>query len=574
MSVFRLPNSEKQIIQSNEGDYKGNLWGTFNIDLDSDPGVIKTAPRLEKAVGADTWGTDDIVQALQLHDGNYYIATNQTVADCSVNADPRNEGNWGTIATLGAEDLGLETDMTSFAGLLLISLGTNIMSWEPVGEVKDNDWWTATTSGSALTANFPHTLQVLRTGQDTLFVTDKNLIRYYNTTAGHTTITLDTLMVANTLTPSLDKMWAGTYTEVENNAYIYEIAVGNTAATQAYAVDGRACLSLFTYKNTPFVVTEKGYIQAFNGAGFETIAQFPFALESKVMDGARPGQVQSSPTALAIHPKGIGITGKYAYIFVDANDEFNTGTLLNDRTFSGVWVLDLETYSLTHKYALTLETTDYGISKVTRSGPLLITGTPETRIMVGSEVDTIKGVWMEGTEQPQGFFITTRHESDSFRDAFETAITKTDTLADTESVTVKYKDDELPSIPYLIDDITWLNATSFTTTDTTISDAMVGYEVFILAGYQAGKMCHIVSVTGGTTKTVIVDEPLGTLNELSDVQIENWTKINQNTENEIDEATRLGASEHNTHFRQHKVVMKGNVKLREFISKSNSKEEL
>lgn len=573
MSTQKIPNSEKQIIQSNEGDYKGNLWATFNIDLDSNPGTIKTSKRLKQVVGADTIGSSDIVQALQIHDGQYYLATSDTVADCSVNQDPTNESNWGTIATLGTEDLGLETDMTSFAGLLLISLGTDVMSWN--GSTKDDDWWTSTITGTALTASKVHTLEVLRTGNDTLFVTDGNKIRYYNAAAGHTTITLDTLMTANTLTPSLDRMWCGTYTEVENNAYVYEVQVGNAAANQAYDIDGRVALTMFTYKNTPFVITEKGYIQTFNGAGFETVAQFPWANQSKVMEGCRPGLVQDSPTALAIHPKGAKVSGKYAFIYVNADDEYvSGGTNLSTRGASGVWVLDLETYSLTHRYALTNETTDYGVHKVDRSGPLLITNTPQTRIMVGSAVDNVEGVWMEGAETSQGFFITTRHESDSFRDAFETAVTKTDTLDTDESVTVKYKEEELPNIPYLIDDVSWLDATTFTTTDTTISDSMVGYEVLILAGHQAGKMCHITAVSGGTTKSVTVDEELGTLNELSDIQIENWTKMNPNTENEVDEATKLGASDHNTHFRQHKVVMKGNVKLREFISKSNSKEEL
>ena len=65
MSTQKIPNSQKQIIQSNDGDYKGNLWATFGIDLDSNSGTIKTSKRLTQVVDADLIGSD-IIQALQI----------------------------------------------------------------------------------------------------------------------------------------------------------------------------------------------------------------------------------------------------------------------------------------------------------------------------------------------------------------------------------------------------------------------------------------------------------------------------------------------------------------------------
>lgn len=580
MSTHKVPNREKQIIQSNEGDYKGNLWATFNIDLDSNPGTIKTAKKLVKAVGEENsdWIDGSVVQALQLHDGRYYVALQDDVLSCSVNSDPTVSANWTDVDTLGIEDLGFETDMASYTGKLLVSLGTDIMSWD--GSTKDDDWWTVTTSGTALTANYVHTLEVLRTGVDTLYVTDKNLIRYYNANAGHATITLDTLMNARCLTPSLDRMWAGTYTEVENNAYVYELQVGNAQATQAYEVDGRVCLAMFTYKNTPFVVTDRGYIQAFNGVGFETISQFPWASEANMMDGCRPGLVQDSVTSTAIHPKGIKVKGKYAYIYVNTNDEGNSGSNLSHRAPSGVWVLDLETYSLSHKYALNSTVNTYGGSKVIRSGPLLLSGTASVPIMVGAEVEDEPGIWMESTETNQSYFVTTRHESDSVADAFETVVIKTDTLDTGESVVTKYKDETRPNFPLEVLNISWLNGTQFTTLDALTgvveaTEAVFGDEVEIISGAGAGQMAHVVSIEGGTTKTVTLDADMGTvLNDLSDIRIESFKTITPNEVREAVEFEKLGAVNGVTPSRQYKVVMKGNVTLRELASKSNAKNEL
>lgn len=566
MSVQSIPNSEKQVIQSNEGDYKGNLHATFNIDLDSNPGTIKTSKRLTRVVDSTLWGTDDIIQALQIHDARYYIATSQGVFSCSVDDDPTVEGNWTATSTLGLEDLGLETDLTSFAGLLLISLGVDIMSWN--GSTKNNDWWTTVAGGTALTGSKTHILEVLRTGADTLFITDGNKVRYYNTAAAGTIITLDPFMTADCFTPGLDKMWVGTLTEVENTAYVYEIQVGNTVPSQAYGVDGRVCLSMFTYKNTPFVITERGYIQAFNGAGFETVAQFPWAGQSKVMEGCRPGLVQDSPTSRAIHPKGVQVVGKYAFIFVNADDEYSTNNL-SPRGASGVWVLNLETYSLTHRFSLTNATTDVGVHKIDRSGPILITNTPETRLMVGGSISGTEGVWMEDGETPTGYYVTVRHEADSIADAYEAAVTKVDTLETGESVTVKYKDTVVPNFPLLLDDITWLNANQFTVVDT-LTDVEVGHEVEITAGFYAGSLCTITAIEGGGTKTVTVDTSFGVLNSLSDIQIDNWKIISEPHTNADGEYKKVGDG-NTAMFRQHKVILTGNVTNRQFISKSNPK---
>ena len=503
-----------------------------------------------------------------------------------MNNDPTVQANWAA-APGSWSDVSVFSDVASFAGNMLVSRATNIGLFN--GASFDNDWWTNVVSGSALTTGKPHTLEVLRTGNDTLFVTDANRVRYYNAASGHTTVTLDTYMTANTLTPSLDRMWAGTYTEVENHAYVYEIQVGATdpvtgtpAANQAYEVEGRVCLSMFTYNNIPYVITERGYIQAFNGAGFQTVAMFPWANESKVMEGCRPGLVQDSPTALAIHPKGAKVRGKYCYIFVNTDDEYiSNDRKLDERSPAGIWVLDLETYSLTHRYALAYGDDDYGSHYVERSGPLLITNTPETRIMVGSSVAGEEGIWMESDDEAQGYFTTVRHESDSVADAFETFIVKADTLDTDETITVKYKDITRPNFPLTVSDITWLNANQFTTTNALtnvqaqdLESGIVGDEIEIISGTYAGQHCTILKIEGTTTKTVTVDTSIGVLNALSDVQIDAWKKIEPNSDDEDGEYKRLGSSDNISPSRQYKVWMKGDITVREVISKSNSKEQL
>jgi len=569
MSTQEIPNNQKQIIQSNDGDYNGNVHSSFNIDLDSSPGTFKVSKRLTRALNQAKIGYT--VQALQIHDGFFYVATQGTdVYRCTVTNDPRLSASWTVVSEFNGLDFGIETDITSFKGLMLVSLGTNIASWN--GTSMDDDWWTTVAGGSALSSGVQHTMEVLRTGADTLFITDGSNIRYYNTAAAGTIVPLDTLMTASCFTPTLDRMWAGTYTEVENNAFVYELQVGNNIANQSYQIDGMACLSMFSYNNTPFVITERGYIQAFNGAGFQTVAQFPWANASITMRGVIPGLVQIPPASRAIHPKGTKVKGKYCYIFVDTRDGLENK--LDGRSPGGVWVLNLETYSLTHRYSITSADADYGTEKVEASGPLLITNIPETRILVGSKIGSDTGVWAEGTEQPQGYFTTVRHESDSVADAFETFVVKHDTLDDGDMITVKYKDQTLSNFPLQIDDITWLNATQFTTTNA-FTNVAIGDEVEIIAGYRAGNLAEITNIEGGTTKTVTINQSLGLLNQLSDIQINRFKTINPGDVEMTNEYIKVGeVGDKNSPSRQYKVIMTGDVTIREVISKSNSKEQL
>lgn len=579
MSVNKVPNSQKQIIQSNDGDYKGNLWSTFNIDLDSNPGVIKVSKKLKQVLSPDDWG-DDKVQAITLHDGDFYAVTDDRVySSPTVPGTVSENANWTVIVTLGSEDLGSETDAVSFSGLLLISLGTDIMSWDSGTTTKDADWWVTATSGTSLSAGKSHIMEVLRTGKDTLFVTDGNKVRYYNSTAGHASFTLDTTMEAISLTPSLDRMWAGTMTLNEQSAFVYELQVGNTLANNAYEVEGRACVAMFTYQNTPFVITERGFIQAFNGAGFETVAQFPWANESYVMEDCAPGTISSSGVNRGIHPKGVKREGDKVYILINNNNEYSGAVAenFNERSQSGIWVLDLKTYSLSHRFSFGDSYSSYGSQKLIYSGPILLTGIPTSKIIAAAGISSADansgGLWTESTETPQGYFTTERHESDSVADAFETFVVKADTLDTDESITVKYKDVSRTNLPLTVTDISWLSSNQFTTTNA-LTNVEVGDEVEIISGSYAGDYGHITALEGTTTKTVTVDTSFGVLNALSDIQIDSFKKIETAMTDEDGEYKRLGATDNISPSRQYKVWLKGNVTVREVISKSNSKEQL
>lgn len=577
MSTFTIPNYSRdelgEIRQLGLGDKIGELLATFNIDLTSSPGKIKVSRKLTQVLDTDDLNDADVV-GLLVHDGLYYLVTTDEVFTCSVNDDPRIPGNWNELATMDSEDLGFETDIASFIGKVLISTGTDVMTWD--GSTKDDDWWTATISGAALTSGKPHMLHPHRGGQETLFVSDGNKVRYYNAEAGHSTVTLDPLMTACCFASGVSAIWAGTYTEVGDRAYVYEINIGEQingtpVARQAYPVDGRAVLSIGVIDNIPYIVTEKGVIQAFNGAGFITVAHFPFALSKRALDGVQAGLVQDTSISRPVHPKGMKASGRSLLIHFNSKDA--DGDPVDEHTPSGIWEYHVDTRVLNHRQALTTAATQYGYQTQLRSGPLLVIDSRYSAILVGGEAgENGIGLFAESDDLNQGYIITTEIESQTVKDAFNKAVIKARTLGEDEHIVLKYHVDKDPHFPQY-NDIVWLNATQFVCTEETIDNAEAGDEIEITEGYRAGHLAHITAIEGGTTRIVTIDESIGVLNQESRIRIQNWSKIDNEYTDEDGEVKSIGIGEAKPWI-QYKLPLTGDIELRQFISDGKAKNQL
>lgn len=584
MSTFSIPNAQGQIRQANKGDLYGELWASHNIDLNSNPGKI-LASRPLKRIATDTNLSAADVVAVHIHEGKFYFATTDTVYDCSVSDDPTVWANWSEIVTLGTEDLGFETDMVTFGNLLLISLGTDIMSWIPATSTKDDNWWVTTISGTALTVDKPHMMHVHRGGQETLFVTDGNLVRYYNATAGHSTVTLDASMTASCITSGVDATWVGTYTESSEYAYVYEIYVGEEIASvpvarRAYRIDGRAVLAMDVIDNVPYIITDKGHIQAFSGSGFKTVASFPFAHKSVLLDGIRPGLIQDTSISRPVHPKGMRTSGDSLFIFINTRNEDTdfdeTHYVVDERSPGGVWEYNATTGALNHRFSLCHATTDAGQHTYSRSTPLLIVDNQFTRILCGGEPEigaSAVGLFGEDrTTAPEAYFITPEISADTIQESWEKVILKARTLADTESIEIKYRTSKNPAYPYY-NSVTWLNATQFVSTDTTWVSVEVGDEVEIITGVDGGRLCHITRIELGTTNIITVDESHGALNQVNVVRVQNWKRIPTTYTSADGEFKSIGVTK-TTPWVQFKVVLNGAIEFRSLTNKGNAKTTL
>lgn len=569
MSIFTIPDSVNRIRQLADTDVEGELVESFSIDLTS-RGKIKPSKKLVKVLD-ETDISNGVPQALAIYDDEYWLATDDDVYFCSVNDDPTVLANWTLETDISGTGLSFQTDMEVFGGLLLISASTDITSWN--GSVDDTDWWDNTISGSALTTGKPHIMHVHRGGQETLFVTDGNLIRYYNATSGHSTVTLQSDLTACCVSSGVSAIWVGTYVEGSSNAYVYEIYVGEqidgvTVARNAYKVEGRAVLSIQVIDNVPYIITEKGNLQAFNGSGFTTIAQLPFANTEDVLKGVTPGLIQDSNTARPVHPKGMQTNNNSLYINI--NTEM-VGGKYPTATPSGVWEYNTKTGVLNHRFAFSETATRKGGKIMGSSGPILVLDNEDTLMLAcGGLYDGNTGLYaVSNTADPYGYFVTREIASGTVTDTYEAVYLKASKVTGSDTIDTAYRIVKLDKTPATG---AWTDTKSINLTG--IVSVSKGDEMTILTGTNTGSTAYVTEVTTTATLTVVtLDTAIGTIGETQDVEFQNWTKLSGQYTVSDGEFKKIGVGQTNPWI-QYKVVMNGELEFRQFISKGNSKNEL
>lgn len=578
MSTFTIPNNQGQIRQANDGEIFGEISESFNLDLSSSKGKIKVSNKLVKVLDYETHlgGTAQSLNDLLIWDDQYLLLTEDEAWRCSINQDPTIPANWTEVTSIG--DLTINSVGTIFDSQLRITLDTDILAWN--GTIDDSDWWTAVIAGSALTTGYPHVSEVVQSQKETFYVTDKDKVHYVEKGGTPKTVTLNSSVVACCLAPGLSgAMWVGTYNETSGKAQVYEIYTGEVVGStsvyrQAYEINANAVFAIWMYNNTPYIVTSKGDIQQFNGAGFVKVAEFPFKNTGKNFENVRPGFVEAENHQRPIHPRGVKVHNDSAFININTKAD-DTVYAVNTRTHSGVWEFDHTTNQLTHRFAFAHATTDYGTSRQTFSYPILVVDNQYTFLMAGGHdlVDETSSENLYMTDSSvvnQGWFVTPEITSQSVTDAYESVYHKAKTMADGEEIVMQYRTSKRDTV---YGTANWISTTTFVTTSDW-SNVAVGDLIRVSHGYASGDYANVTEInSSSTTYTITVDRAIGANTETSYVYSDNFKKDSTTYTSADGEFKRMGGYGTNPWI-QFMVILKGDIEYRQFISKANSKNEL
>lgn len=554
MAIFTIPSSRNEIRQNGRSDY-GEFVESFGIDLNQKFGKIFTSKKLVKVLDEDTDLGGNFPIAIEKYKDRFYLLTDDDLYRV-LSGDPTVTANWSEVTEI-TSTTNSDSDLVVFDGKLLISRGGDIFSWD--GTTFANNW----DSGRLTSLSNVTQMHVHRGGQETLFLLDENTVKYYNSSAGQSTVTLQADLTANCVTSGVNAIWVGTVSDSGASAYVYEIYVGEQidaapVARNAYKVEGTAVMAIEVIDNVPYIVTEKGNIQAFNGVGFSTVASFPFANTTEVLN------------LDAVHPNGMKLHNDSLYINLrtdlrDSDEDYAVNTP------SGIWEFNRITGQLTHRFGFVNDANDKGILHMNDvfSGALYIMDNQYGLLLAAGESGkstATSGLYAD-TGSSYGYFITGEINSGTVEDAYESVYTKAKTLADGESIEIKYRTEKFDRE---FADMAAARTNVINTTDT-LTNVAVGWEV---TDIHTGKTAHITAIdtTSGTT-SLTLDRDIATKGAIFRAVFHNWTLVADTYTRADGEVKRNGGFGTNPWI-QFKVILDGDIEMREFRVKSNSKAEV
>jgi hypothetical protein len=547
MTIILPSRQSKSINQNNRSKILGDIWSSFNLDLQSELGLIKVSPRLRiNTTGVTNQG---LSVAFSAFDANVFSISGTRVFK---NSSKDLVSSFVEDASSGAiTDYDPNySDMTHFNNLLFTSSKTKIMSKAQDGS--GTGAWTSRYSLTTATCN--HKLCYFTGTNRLYFIDDFSCIKSMDTSYSTATsasyfinIPFESGGVPYTLIADKTNIWIGMsflsgnggLDTVQHASILVWDGISSTV-TSEYKIKAKAVLALSKDDNGVIhAIDSNGSLLRFNGSGFAEIDRLP--LNKKYLINAIPDG--NGNFDAFIHPNGFYFTRNGTFIVLINNLVGDNAGTIKENLASGIWEWSKNT-GFVHKQSFSynqlgsIAVTDYGQNRVSSVGalyeaniystsstgkPTLICGgtyytnssTTASAIFVDDPLDTI---------QKYGYFITSWIPADGVTDAWNKFSLKyRNFLNSTDKIICKYRLTESASTEI---SITWNGSeTSFTTsTDMTGKE---GYEVEVIQGTGSGKCAHISSVTSNTgIYTVSLDESFtGVTSGTAKARIQNWIKF-------------------------------------------------
>lgn len=575
--TFRIPLGGK-FSQLNKGDISGNLGGSLNLDLKSNPGRLKLSPRMKvltKDNDAQITSSANFGVPIAFIGIDAGSATTATLAVTAIGAFGANgtgkifantgidfstfddlaggfATNEPTTINLDLSDAVLWSEAGTGEGIY-VSIRTagahDIAKLDISGPTWDLDWYTAVAGGS-FTSN-PTLINMWVGFNGNLYVCDVDRVtnvQYSDGLADLTGVgTVDTANkyrviwgMSNSNRNWICLMtWLGSTSTAGNEGYIAEWDGTGTAFNQLHKLEAPSAMAGIIYEDIPYVIDAYGILKKFNGSAFTEVARLPVANLNIDMPGTR--SVFSNNRW--IHPRGMAVIDGKINILV--NNLVSTGVYVESMP-SGIWEYDPRNPSLGlyHKHSPCADTTDWGQQAIAGVGALSPLKTSAGHFMAGVSYYTDdattnrKAIFYDdvltGTDK-RGSFTTNFLDSENLKDTFQKVAYRTDLLASGDKIVSKYKTKKSTYFPFIAS-ATWTSTTTFTSTDTDFANVTGGEEVEPVMGKSASTTAHVSSISyANPTYTVTLDEAIGQSSGTFKVKMDNFKLITRFTKQDTEQ---------------------------------------
>ncbi len=553
--TVKLPRNPKQWRGAYPGRYFGDLYQTFNIDLESKPGRLALSNKLirfsaglgvvSKFLRTDALATDQwfgLVKATtsSATDGDIIRNGNTSIVGGTWIADDTD--GTGDTSPNNVHDMVLH-EAANGEQRLLVTVATNVAVLNSTAQINlwDNDWFsTVATGGAALSNTVFHPIgrlqRLVAIGDAVTATTTRRAVIHTldkDDAASLSRLIFPAGYTVRLINSSSDRFWFGLQNDVGGNAKIVEWDGYSLTYNFEYELQGSYPLTCWIKNGVPYYITELGYIFKYTGGGFTKVQEFPMSEDQQVFS--------SSFTAEnTIQPYGSWIDGDVVRINVGAPARTGTSDLTggSHRMRSGIWIFNTANNNLYHsmgigEHASAGTDVNYGTSPLKIPGAVIrsITGNnPRTVASAdvyigGTNWNTTNqtGIYQEVFSQNQttnegrnrGYFITPYlpvSEMEVFWKGlwtkFKKFVNSNNRIIIKSRVTEPLKDADASDESPLQAQGTWVNTTSFTCVVPT--GVAVGDEVEILTGDNGGCCFDISTLSatpdGSATITVTISE--------------------------------------------------------------------
>jgi hypothetical protein len=591
--ILKAPQGE-QFRQFNRGDKFGDLWSSRNIDLENNWGKLEqSSPVLINTtlttgyVGCATafvqfrgqvGTTADRIWALTQE-----TATSMAVWQASNPVIPFTDNAGYTLYPQG--------DMVVFDDQIYVASGEDILR-------------RSTTTWNTAFGALAETEHLLAVYKNRMYITELTKVYSMNTSRVVSKTGANTLDVAftsdlNILISSIasvsNGLWVGTIHNQGGNAeMIFWDGVTENAPDNRFKIDASGVLAIVIYQDNPIIVANNGFIYRFNGTFFEEIDRFPFGQRFKLEP------IAQNPNLRFIMPNGVAIVRDEILFNINSvSGEDNRIENESTRIPSGIWAWSEKT-GLYHKHSLSTQTDsatvkDYGQIELLSAGAIMSLVNSPTIEDYNEQSDFITSYSYKETNSTNkhviaynnkrnqtldrsftqaSVFITPELSAQEAKENWQKFFATVSPLNSGEKVIVKYRTQKYKPQEM---NITWVNTTSFTTTDSSMAtiktnfEAGIDYEFEGLQGDGAGQLAHITNITVNSgTYTVTLDETItGATTRTARVRLDRWTKVGTYT-NALDEEIPFFKTDKISAKIQYKVYLFGkNIQVDNYLSKSS-----
>lgn len=615
-----LPGKTKKWAGQFPGNYGGNLWQSFNIDLEKDPGRLCLSGKLQRQFSGLGVVDKFIRSNATTVDQWFGLVVDYTGGPSGTSGNILSNGNglifggtWAADATGGAGDASpndphdaVVHENANGEQRLLVTRSTDVAILNKTGgaNVWDVDWGsTVATGGIALQSTVYHPIakvQRLVALGDKL-ATGVPVIHTIDSTDVFTPSRLQfgAEYTVRNIYGSSNRYWIGLQHNSGGKAKIVEWDGSASSQLNEYELVGSIPLTGFIVNDIPWFIDERGYFYRYTGGGFEKKQGFSFYKEHAPI---LLGSADLKNYSCHVEDDFVLINIALPIVFNPSSTSMFRGIR---RGRAGIWIFNTKNLNLYHhlafgEFASAGTDINYGTSPLASVGAV-IKPTDSALIYASAAVYTGGATWQASQAnglyfsvqndalpsnqgRNRGYIITPYIPTSEVEAFWQGLVTKFKKFINSgNEIVVKWRVTE-PFFNALAADqggvlfesggvnapITWINTTSFSCKVPT--GVAVGDEVEILTGDNAGCSFKISAMNGTPDNTTLITVTIAetaptSSTDTSLVRFDNWK-----TESSINSSSPTGHD--NTPFQgkghgefvQLKIEMRGlDVRLDEII---------